>query len=69
MRKPAALFRADSGYAALQNVITKEKRDEIESFLFAEIFRYFYLLFAPPRTLEFDAATLNTEAHALRRNW
>lgn len=61
--------RTDTGYAALQNVITKEKRDEMESFLFAETFKYFYLLFATPQTIDFDRITFNTEAHPLRRAW
>lgn len=59
--------RVDSGYAALQNVVTKEKRDEMESFVFAETFKYFYLLFAQPETLNFDNVTFNTEAHPLRK--
>jgi mannosidase alpha-like ER degradation enhancer 2 len=58
--------RVETGYAALQNVITKEKRDEMESFAFAETFKYFYLLFAPAETLEFDKVVFNTEAHPLR---
>ncbi|MGB8376965.1 MAG: GH92 family glycosyl hydrolase [Rhodanobacteraceae bacterium] len=57
--------RTDAGYAALKNVITKEKRDDMESFLFAETFKYYYLLF-DPKALDFDAVTFNTEAHALR---
>lgn len=61
--------RVDSGYAALQNVVTKEKRDEMESFVFAETFKYFYLLFAPRETLDFDHVVFNTEAHPLRRTW
>src|SRR6478672_4618049 len=61
--------RVDSGYAALQNVVTKEKRDEMESFALAETFKYFYLLFAPAETLEFDKVVFNTEAHPLRRTW
>ncbi|HKP02454.1 MAG TPA: glycoside hydrolase family 47 protein [Chthoniobacterales bacterium] len=61
--------RVEAGYAALQNVVTKEKRDEMESFVFAETFKYFYLLFAPPGTLDFDKVVLNTEAHPLRRTW
>jgi hypothetical protein len=61
--------RTDNGYAALQNVITKEKRDEMESFLFAETFKYFYLLFATPQAVDFDHITFNTEAHPLRRTW
>src|SRR5215471_16162720 len=35
------------GYAALKSVVTKEKSDSMQSFLFAETFKYFYLLFAP----------------------
>jgi ER degradation enhancer, mannosidase alpha-like 2 len=61
--------RTETGYAALQNVITKEKRDEMESFALAETFKYFYLLFASPETLDFDKVVFNTEAHPLRRTW
>jgi hypothetical protein len=61
--------RTDAGYAALQNVITKEKRDELESFALAETFKYFYLLFAPADALDFDRVVFNTEAHPLRRTW
>src|SRR5213079_2281244 len=59
--------RVDAGYAALQDVVTKEKRDEMESFVLAETFKYFYLLFASPDTLDFDRVVFNTEAHPLRR--
>src|SRR6266850_559150 len=59
--------RVDAGYAALQDVVTKEKRDEMESFVLAETFKYFYLLFASPDTLDFDKVVFNTEAHPLRR--
>jgi mannosidase alpha-like ER degradation enhancer 2 len=59
--------RADTGYAALGDVVTKQKRDEMESFALAETFKYFYLLFAPPSTLNFDSIVFNTEAHPLRR--
>ncbi|HEY5074680.1 MAG TPA: glycoside hydrolase family 47 protein [Pyrinomonadaceae bacterium] len=61
--------RTEPGYAALQNVITKEKRDEMESFVLAETFKYFYLLFASPETLDLDKVVFNTEAHPLRRTW
>ncbi|MEY2548081.1 MAG: degradation enhancer, mannosidase alpha-like 2 [Verrucomicrobiota bacterium] len=61
--------RVESGYAALSNVVTKEKRDEMESFALAETFKYFYLLFAPAETLDFDRIVFNTEAHPLRRTW
>jgi hypothetical protein len=61
--------RTDEGYAALKNVVTKEKSDSMQSFLFAETFKYFYLLFAPPSTLDFNKVTFNTEAHPIRRTW
>src|SRR5260370_16179551 len=61
--------RADAGYAALDDVVTKRQRDEMESFALAETFKYFYLLFAPPGTLDFDSIVFNTEAHPLRRTW
>jgi ER degradation enhancer, mannosidase alpha-like 2 len=61
--------RTESGYAALEDVVTKQQRDEMESFVFAETFKYFYLLFAPANTLDFDRVTFNTEAHPLRRSW
>lgn len=65
----AKYCRTDAGYAALADVTTKAKRDEMESFVFAETFKYFYLLFASPQALDFDAVTFNTEAHPLRRTW
>ena len=37
-----------------EDVITKEKEDDMESFVLAETFKYFYLLFAPPQTLDPD---------------
>jgi len=61
--------RNDVGYAALKSVITKEKADSMQSFLFAETFKYFYLLFAPPRTLDFNRVIFNTEAHPVRKSW
>src|ERR1043166_3092269 len=59
--------RNDVGYAALKSVITKEKADSMQSFVFAETFKYFYLLFVPARTLDFDKVIFNTEAHPMRR--
>jgi mannosidase alpha-like ER degradation enhancer 2 len=61
--------RTDEGYAALKSVVTKEKADSMQSFLFAETFKYFYLLFAPAKTLDFDKVIFNTEAHPIRREW
>ena len=59
--------RTDEGYAALKSVGTKEKTDSMQSFLFAETFKYFYLLFSPPETLDFDKVIFNTEAHPIRK--
>ena len=59
--------RTEAGYAALKSVLTKEQNDSMQSFLFAETFKYFYLLFAPPRALNFDRVIFNTEAHPMRR--
>jgi ER degradation enhancer, mannosidase alpha-like 2 len=59
--------RTESGYAALADVTSKQQLDEMESFVLAETFKYFYLLFASPGTLAFDKVIFNTEAHPLRR--
>ncbi len=61
--------RTDSGFATLKSVVTKEKADDMESFVLAETFKYFYLLFAPPQTLDPAKVVLTTEAHPLRRTW
>jgi mannosidase alpha-like ER degradation enhancer 2 len=58
--------RSAAGYAALSDVRTKEQADDMESFVLAETFKYFYLLFAPAATLDLEAVVLNTEAHPLR---
>jgi ER degradation enhancer, mannosidase alpha-like 2 len=59
--------RTESGYAALKDVTTKEQADDMESFVLAETFKYFYLLFAPPESLDLSRYVFNTEAHPLRR--
>src|SRR6266571_3573758 len=61
--------RTNVGYAALADVISEQQVDEMESFVLAETLKYFYLLFAPPETLQFDKVIFNTEAHSLRRTW
>jgi mannosidase alpha-like ER degradation enhancer 2 len=61
--------RSPAGYASLKSVVTKEQTDSLPSYVFAETFKYFYLLLAPPRTLDFDKVIFNTEAHPLRRTW
>ena len=61
--------RVDTGYAALANVVSKEKKDEMDSFLLAETFKYLYLLFAPPETVDLKTTVFTTEAHPIRKTW
>ncbi len=61
--------KTDVGYASLKSVVTKEKSDSMQSFLFAETFKYYYLLFAPPKTLDFKKVVFNTEAHPIKKTW
>jgi mannosidase alpha-like ER degradation enhancer 2 len=61
--------RTEAGYAGLESVLTKQQSDSMPSFLFAETFKYFYLLSASPKTLNFDKVIFNTEAHPIRRTW
>ncbi len=61
--------RTDVAYTGLKSVITKEKNDYMHSFLFAETFKYYYLLFAPPKTLDFKKVVFNTEAHPIKKTW
>lgn len=61
--------RTEAGYAHLKSVITKEQSDAMQSFVLAETFKYFHLLFAPEKTLDFKKVVFNTEAHPLRRTW
>ena len=61
--------KTEAGYAALQDVRTKEKKDEMESFFLAETMKYLYLLLAAPETLDLSKVILNTEAHPIRRTW
>jgi mannosidase alpha-like ER degradation enhancer 2 len=59
----------DTGFAALESVIDKRKKDSQESFVYAETLKYYFLLFSPDTALDFDAITFNTEAHPLRKTW
>jgi mannosidase alpha-like ER degradation enhancer 2 len=60
--------RTEFGFAMLNDVVTKEKSDRMESFFLAETLKYAYLLFAPPETLGFDDVIFNTEAHPILRH-
>lgn len=61
--------KTDAGYAQLKDVTTKEKRDAMQSFFFAETLKYLYLLFAPDETLDFKNVVFNTEAHPVFKTW
>jgi mannosidase alpha-like ER degradation enhancer 2 len=61
--------RTDEAYAGLKDVVTKEKTDSMQSFLFAETFKYFFLLFNPQQKLNLQKVVFNTEAHPLKRTW
>ncbi len=61
--------RTQAGYAALEDVRTKKKRDSMESYFLAETLKYLYLLFAPRETLDLNTVVFNTEAHPLKRTW
>jgi hypothetical protein len=61
--------RTDVAYAGLKSVVTKEKTDYMHSFWFAETLKYFYLIFAPEKTLDFKSVVFNTEAHPIRKTW
>ena len=61
--------KTDVAYTSLKSVVTKEKGDYMHSFFFAETLKYYYLLFAPPKTLDFKKVVFNTEAHPIRKTW
>lgn len=61
--------RTDVAYAALSDVNTTQKTDQLESFFFAETLKYLYLLYAPPETLDLKKIVFNTEAHPIRKTW
>ncbi len=61
--------KTDDGFAELENVITKKKTDDMESFFLAETMKYLYLLFAPESTLNFNKIVFNTEAHPIPKAW
>lgn len=55
------------GFANIQDVqsLPAMLTDSMESFVFAETFKYYYLLFSPPDLISLDDYVLTTEAHPL----
>lgn len=46
------------GFSSIRNVMSvpAEKTDSMESFTFAETFKYYYLLFSPPELISLDVS-------------
>jgi len=55
------------GFAAISNVLHVPAMlyDSMESYVFAETFKYYYLLFSPPNLISLDEYVFSTEAHPL----
>lgn len=57
--------RTDAAFAAIKDITTMEKMDDMESFFLAETLKYAYLLFANPPGFDFNRIIFNTEAHPM----
>ncbi|CEH17862.1 Mannosyl-oligosaccharide alpha-1,2-mannosidase and related glycosyl hydrolases [Ceraceosorus bombacis] len=57
----------DAGFSSIYNVnaVPTQKTDSMESFMFAEVAKYYYLLFSPPDLISLDDYVFTTEAHPL----
>lgn len=57
----------DAGFSAIYDVNRSpaDWADSMESFTFAETFKYYYLLFSPPELISLDEYVFTTEAHPL----
>lgn len=57
-----------SGWGGIDDVnnISSDQWDDQGSFLYAEVFKYFYMIFDDPKSLSLDEWVLNTENHPLR---
>lgn len=60
--------KAPLSFAAINDVsdVNTSQLDDSESFLFAELFKYLYLIFAEPDVLSLDEYVFNTEAHPFK---
>lgn len=59
--------RVEHGYTGLKNVydVSSPKDDVQQSFIFAETFKYLYLIFSNDDLMSFNEWVFNTEAHPL----
>ena len=60
--------RTSIGFSSIEDVQNMTPSDRMESFFFAETLKYAYLIFADPKTLEFNHIIFNTEAHPFDRS-
>jgi hypothetical protein len=60
--------RTDLAFTAIENVETKEKRDYMTTFFFAETLKYLYLTFSSQKEYLFEDLLFNTEAHPFRKS-
>jgi ER degradation enhancer, mannosidase alpha-like 2 len=59
--------RTPSAFAALTSVETRQQRDDMESYFFAETLKYLYLLLGDTDRVDLSKTVFNTEAHPLNR--
>ncbi|KAI1292831.1 Mannosyl-oligosaccharide alpha-1,2-mannosidase IA [Halotydeus destructor] len=59
--------RVENGYSGLKNVYdaNSPKDDVQQSFFFAEVLKYLYLIFSEDNLISLDEWVFNTEAHPL----
>jgi mannosyl-oligosaccharide alpha-1,2-mannosidase len=59
--------RVDTGFVGIKNVydLNSEKDDVQQSFVFAELFKYLYLIFCPDEVIDLKKWVFNTEGHPL----
>lgn len=61
--------RTDIAFTALENVVSKGKRDYMATYFIAETLKYFFLIFSYDNgTFDFDDHIFNTEAHPFNRS-
>ena len=62
-----AFCRTDIAYTHLADVTTKEKKNELATFFFAETMKYIYLTFSDSKYNP-DIHVFSTEAHIFRKD-
>ena len=64
-----AVSKTNQAYASVNNVdepFGGTLGDIVDSFMFAEVLKYFYLTFSDPDVINLENWVLNTECHPLR---